>query len=221
MKQRDAGLRGAVVLLLLIGVSGVCATVARGQQATPQAPRGSELKAVVYDGDMAALLRHLAEAYDVTIGFDVGTRPARQHVNIDVREATLQDVLDAIVRSQPAYRWRQYGGFVDVYPAEGGSPLLDTLVGSFQLSASRWAEAADALLGSPEVQSRASALSLSRGEAERAAVAGGGEVFSMHLENVPVRAALHEMTKRSGGHFWFFRQHGDGGKSFSLGTAYR
>ena len=215
--MRNADLRRAVVLILLLGAACVSAQGARGQGASQPAPKGSELKAVVYNGNMDALLQHLAQAYDVTIGFDAGTRQARPQVHVDVRDATLQDVLDAVVRSQPAYRWRQEGGFVDVYPAEGGSPLLDTVAVTFQLSASRWAEAADSLLGLPEVKSRASALRLSRRVSESGEA--GGEVFSLHLENVPVRAALHEMTKRSGGHFWVFRQYG--GESFSLDTSYR
>ena len=217
--MRNVGMRRAVVLLLLAGAACVSAQVARGQGASQPAPKGSESKAVVYNGNMDALLQHLAQAYDVTIGFDAGTRQARPQVHVDVRDATLQDVLDAVVRSQPAYRWRQYGSFFDVYPAEGGSPLLDTTVGSLQLSASRWAEAADALLGLPEVQSRASAMNLTRAEAQGVSAGAAGEVFSLRLANVPVRTALHEMTKRSGGHFWVFRQ--DGGKTFLLGTTYR
>lgn len=221
--MRNAVLRRAVVAVLLIGASGVCAGSARGRQAPQPAPNGSEVKAVVYDGNMDALLQHLAKAYDVTIGFDAGTRQARPQVHVDVRDATVQDVLEAVVRSQPAYRWRQEGGFFDVYPAEGGSPLLDTVVVSFQLSASRWAEAADALLSLPEVQSSASALSLSRREAgvdaERPVQAG--EVFALQLKNVPVRRALHEMAERSGTHFWVFRQHVGGGKSFSIGNTTR
>ncbi|HJQ34495.1 MAG TPA: hypothetical protein VJ866_20110 [Pyrinomonadaceae bacterium] len=214
--MRSAGLRRVVVLILLLVACGASAQAARGQQAAATAPKVSELKAVVYNGDMSNLLNRLAEAYGVVIGFEAEPARPRPAVNISVRDATVQDVLDAVVRARPEYKWRQAGDFFDVYPAEGASALLDTQVGSFQLSASRWAEAADALLALPEVQSRASALSLTRRETGRDAAASGGEVFSLHLERVPVRTALHEMTKRSGGHFWAFRQ--DGGKTFSLGN---
>lgn len=222
MKMRNAVLRRAVVVILLAGAWGVCAGFARGQEAPAAAQKGHALGSIVYEGNMDALLQRLAPEFGVTIGFDAGPGRARPQVKISLREATLSDVLDAIVRSQPAYRWRREGDSVDVYPAEGGSPLLDTVVGSFRLSASRWAEAADALLNLPEVQSRASALSLSRREAAGGAAGRGvqaGEIFSLQLENVPVRRVLHEMTRRSGGHFWVFRRYGDGGKSFSLGNA--
>jgi hypothetical protein len=215
--MRSNGLRRCVVLILLLGAWGASARAARGQQAAP-APKLGELKAVVYNGYMAGLLGHLAEAYGVVVGFEAEPGRPRPVVNIDVRDATLKDVLDAVVRARPEYRWRQAGDFIDVYPAEGASPLLDTQVGIFHLSASRWAEAADALLNLPDVQSRVAALGLTRREPGRAASASGGEVFSLHLERVPVRTALHEMTRRSGGHFWAFRQDADGAKSFSLGN---
>jgi hypothetical protein len=214
--MRNAGLRRFVVMFLLLGAWGASARAARGQQAPD--PKVSELKAVVYNGYMAGLLKHLAEAYDVVIGFEAEPGRPRPVVNIDVRDATVQDVLDAVVRARPEYKWRQAGDFIDVYPAEGTSPLLDATVASFHLSASRWDEAADALLNLPEVQSRVTALNLTRREPGRAANASGGEVFSLQLERAPVRTALHEMTKRSGGHFWAFRQVGDGAKSFSLGN---
>ena len=216
MEMRSVGLRRFVLMILLLGAWGASAQAARGQQAAAPEPKASELKAVVYTGDMANLLNRLAEAYGVVIGFEAEAARPRPAVNINVRDASVRDVLDAVVRARPEYRWRQAGDFFDVYPAGGACALLDTQVGVFQLSASRWAEAADALLNLPEVQSRVSALSLTRRETGRDANASGGEVFSLHLERVPVRAALHEMTKRSGGHFWAFRR--DGGNSFSLGN---
>ena len=223
--MRNAVLRrGVVMAALLCGAWVVCAAGARGQQAPAAAQRGHVLAGIVYEGNMDALLQRLAPEFGVTIGFDAGAGRTRPQVKISLRDANLRDVMDAIVQSQPAYRWRQEGGFVDVYPAEGGSPLLDTAVGGFRLSASRWAEAADALLSLPEVQSRAAALGLSRREAAPGPAVPAlrpGEIFSLQLENVPVRTALHEMAMRSGTHFWVFRQHGAGGRSFSLGNTYR
>src|SRR4051812_39295867 len=114
--MRYAGLHRSVVLLLLLGASAAPTHVARARQAP--APKGHTLAAIVYEGDMAALLQHLAKEFDVTVGFEAGPGQMRPQVKINLREANLRDVLDAVVQSQPAYRWRQEGGFVDVYPAE-------------------------------------------------------------------------------------------------------
>lgn len=224
--MRNVRFRTAALLFLLLAASGAAAPHARGRQAQGPAPRERVLAAIVYDGDMASFLGRLAEEFGVTVGFEAEPPLPRPRVKVNLRDATLRDVLDAVVRDQPAYRWRQEGGFVDVYPAGGGSPLLDTVVGRFQVSAAGWAEARDALLGLPEVQSGMSAMRLSRREDERGTHAGararaGGEAFTLYLENAPVRRALHEIAKRSGSHLWVFRQYGDGEKSFTLGNSSR
>jgi len=217
----NASFRPAAVLLLLFAMSGAPAPRLRGQQVSGPAPRGHVLGSVVYDGDLAGLLQHLAEEFGVTIGFEADHRQPRPRIKFELRDATLQDVLDAIVRARPAYQWRQDGGFIDVYPVRGGSPLLDTVIGRFQVSGANWAEASDALLSLPEVRSSLSANRLGRREAGRGPAGRGGDVFSLYVENVPVRRALHEIAKRSGSHLWVFRQYGDGEKSFSLGNSSR
>ena len=217
----NASFRPAAVLLLLLATSGAPAPHVRGQQVSGPAPRRQVLGAIVYDGDLASLLQHLAEEFGVTIGFEADHRQPRPRVKFELRDAALRDVLDAIVRAQPAYGWRQDGGFIDLYPVKGGSPLLDTVIGSFQVSAANWAEASDALLRLTEVQSSMSSLRLGRREAERRAAGRGGDAFSLYVENVPVRRALHEIAKSSGSHLWVFRQYGGAEKSFSLGNSSR
>jgi hypothetical protein len=221
MEMSNASFRPAAVLLLLFATSGAPASHIRGQQVPSPAPRGHVLGGIVYDGDLAGLLQHLAVEFGITIGFEADHRQPRPRVKFELREATLQNVLDAIVRAQPAYQWRQEGGFVDVYPLKGGSPLLDTVIGHFQVSAANWAEASDALLSLPEVQASVSANRLGRREAVRGATGRSGDVFSLYVENVPVRRALHEIAKRSGSHLWVFRQYADREKSFSLGNSSR
>jgi hypothetical protein len=220
MKMRNAGLRTAFALLLFLAAPCAPALHAREQKASGPAPRGRVLAAIVYDGYMTGLLGHLAEEFGVNIGVETEPGQPRPSVKINLREATLQDVLDAVVQSQPAYRWRQEGDFVDVYPSKGGSPLLDTVVGNFQVNAASWEEASDALLRLPEVQSGMSAMRLSRREAERG-TARGGEALTLYLENVPVRRALHELAKRSGSHIWVFRQYDEGEKTFTLANSTR
>jgi hypothetical protein len=46
-----------------------------------------------------------------------------------------------------------------------------------------------------------------------------GKRFSVSLEAVTLRQALHKMAKDSGVRFWIFRSYGDG--SFSIGNSTR
>lgn len=213
-------LKRIVALASLLALCCAYAPAAAGQESS--APK--RLAAIVYDGDMAALLSHLAQTFNVTLGLEMNTARLRPKVKISLRDATLQDVLDAVVRSEPGYAWRENEGFVDFYPAAGPTPLLDTVIVNYQVSGVGWAEAGDALVGMPEVRSAMTAAGLTRGEVARAqelwgrAAPAPGVALSLSLSNVTARRALHEITRRSGGHFWQFRR---GSGFFSISNSYR
>ncbi|HKO96585.1 MAG TPA: DotD/TraH family lipoprotein [Pyrinomonadaceae bacterium] len=219
--MRNLVSRSATTSLLILLTGFVFALPTRGQQvSTPTSPR-QLLRVVNYNGDLAALLQTLAEQYGVTIGLEADPRQPQPQVNFEVRDATFHDVLDAIVRAKPMYQWREVDGAVDFYPVAGGSPVLDAVIGSFRVSDAKWAAASDALMKLPEVESGMSGMGLRRQDAERGTASRGGDVFSMHLEGVTVRRALHEMTAKSGSRFWVFRQFRGGEKFYSLGNSAR
>jgi hypothetical protein len=59
------------------------------------------------------------------------------------------------------------------------------------------------LLSLPEVRDALAAMRVSRREAARGQERGRNEApFSLRLESAPLRRALHEITSKSGGHFW-------------------
>jgi hypothetical protein len=193
--------RAMVLLLLLSALVVAQATRAQAQENT--LPQEQVPRTVVFNGDMTALLRNLADAYNVNLGFEADPRQPKPQINFQVRDATFREVLDAIVRLKPNYQWRESDGFFDLHPATGGSPLLDIIVGNFELKDAGWAEASSILLSLPEVRDAMTAVRVSRREAARGQERGRSEApFSLRLENVPLRRALHEITGRSGGHFW-------------------
>jgi len=200
----------AVICLLAIGVN---ASRVVGQQTTLQK---KELPRVIkFDGDMAFLLAHLAETFDVTIGFEVDPKQPKPQVSIFVQDATLTDTLNAIVKSAPAYQWRERNGCIEVLPLAANSPLLDTLISNFRVSEVSQEEAVNRLLGLPEVQANLRAMSLNRKEPGSAPTAT--RKFSMNLESVTMRQALARIANEGPEHFWILRTFGDG--SFSIGIS--
>lgn len=202
------------VLLVLI-----CASYAYAfAQQTPSPPPGKPNK-IVFDGDMAALLSHVAARFNVNIGFETGRFQPRPRVKIDTWYGTMEDVLNAIVESSPEYRWRNQDGFIDVYPQEASCPLLDTVISDFQVDNDDWLSASEALTNLPEVQSRMEALRLTRSDFTGTARGAEVNLFSMSLEKVTLRRALHEITKKSRSSFWVFQRHGAGSRLFSIGNS--
>jgi hypothetical protein len=200
------------VLLMII-----CASSAYvpGQQTS--APSSKKLNKIVFDGDMASLLSHLAANHNVNIGFETDPLVRRPSVKIDVWFNTLEDVLDAIVQAEPKYQWRNLNGFIDVYPREASCPLLDTVINGLQVNNIDWAGASQALTNLPEVQSQLEAIRLERRDLTNLLQGADVNLFSLTLENVTLRQALHEITKKSRNSFWMFQRHGGAkGRLFSI-----
>jgi hypothetical protein len=199
------------------------AAVSMGQQTTMPAPAPRTLGAIKYDGDMAALLANLAQTFQVPIGLEVDPRQPKSRVKFELREATLADVLNAIVKAEPRYQWRECDGGVEVLPVEGGSPLLETIISSFQLGEADEMEAINQLLNSPEVQVSLRALNLSHSDSVRAPAGRNGKKFSVSLEGVTMRQALHRIVTEGGGLFWVSRTavERDGGGLVSINDRLR
>ena len=171
---------------------------------------------------MSSLASKLAETYQVTIGLDAARQDPKSQVAVDVRDANLNDVLDAIARSGGGGRWRWAGSDTefDLYPAAGRSPVLDIEINALRLREADWGEAIAALTDLPEVRSGMAAANLSlRNLASAAAAKSDGGRFSLDLEKLTVRRALHEIAKKSGSHIWVFQQHGAGGEYLSITNA--
>ena len=210
--------RRAPVLLGLLLLLSTCPSELAGQPRFAQKDR--KLGRIVYDGDMAALLAKLAQEFDVNIGLEVYPWRPTIPVKIDLSEATLADVLDAVVNSAPRYRWREVGGAYEVSPEGAGCPLLDTRVEEFNVNGVTQAEAVELLMNLPEVKSGMTALKL-RYEARPARPATrGAEKFSLSVRGESLRQVLHQIAGRSGGRFWGFGRYGDqyGGGVVTLRT---
>jgi len=198
-------LTAGVVLLTICSVS-ISPTIAQQTSASRIQPPA----VIKYDGDMAAILAQLPAIYDVTIGLEVDSLQPQSQVGFYLLNPTLPDVLNAIVKSAPRYQWRERDGFIEVFPVAGSNPLLDTMVSSFRTSDVDEAEAINQLLNLPEMKANMRAMSLHRRALGGTSTEKKDERFSVNLEGVTLRQALHQIAKDSGGRFWIFRNYSDG-----------
>jgi hypothetical protein len=205
----------AVVVFLVI--CGFSQKAVMGQQTSAQ--RNKPPGVIKYDGDMASLLSHLTPIFGVTVGLELEPKQPRPEVSIYLREPTLTDVLNAIVKSSPAYKWRESNGGIEVLPVEANNPLLDTMISAFSVSDVDQNEAVNRLLNLPDVQANLRAMRLNRIDADSATGDTKSEKFSLNLDRVTMRQALSEIANKSGGRFWIFRTPGD--RFFSISNSPR
>jgi hypothetical protein len=170
---------------------------------------------------MGSLLAKMAQEFGVNIGLEVHQPQHGVPVKIDLKTPSLHDILDAVVRSAPDYEWRETDGAFEVSPVRGGSTLLETPISSFRASDVDGAEAVELLMNLPEVQAGLAAMNLQyRNPTVTARKVG--EKFSLNLEGVSLRRALHKIAERDG-RFWVFRRHGNAlsGQYVTVAVAYR
>lgn len=193
-------------------VLGICAVSMSRVMAQQPAP--TTLRVIDYQGDMTSLLASLTSAYGVTVGLELDTE-RYQIVRASLLDATVTDVMNAIVQSSKKYQWRQTGGFVDVWPLAGSNPLLETRIGSFNVKDVSPSEAFDQLLSLPEVQANMTALSLKRRPPDISPGKLSGSRFSVNLKEVSLREALDKIAQESHIEIWIFRNYPNGFFSIS------
>jgi len=193
-------------------VLGICAVSIAGVMA--QQPTPSTVRVIRYEGDMAMLLAALPNTYGVTVGLELDTQ-RYHHVGVSLSDATVTDVMNAIVQSSKKYQWRQTGGFVDVWPLAGSNQLLDTRITSFNVKDLSSSEAFDQLLNLPEVQANMTALNLKRRAPDVSPGTLSSSRFSVNLEGVSLREALNKIARESHIEIWIFRNYPNGFFSIS------
>src|SRR4030095_2734471 len=107
---------------------------------------------ISYNGSMMSLLAELPKAYRVVLGVEMDPTQPQPEINIDVRDAIIDDVMDALVRAKPNYLWRKNGSFFELLPANQSTPLLETRIHSFTVTGATETDAIDQLLALPEVR---------------------------------------------------------------------
>jgi hypothetical protein len=211
MTSNPTRIAALIIFLTIYGA----APVGRVMSQQTSASKDQPLRVVQYDGDMAHLLANLTDTFGVTIGFEVDPKQPQPRVSFYVRDATLSDVLNAIVKSAPAYDWRERDGSIEVLPVRASSPLLDTRIDNFQVSEVDQIEAVNRLLKLPEVQANLRAMGLNQKETGSVSTETKVEKFSINLDGVTMRQALSRIANESGGRFWIFRPLGGGFFSIS------
>ena len=185
--------------------------------AQPSTTDRSKPNKIVFDGDMAALLAQVAAIHKVTVGLETAPNQPRTNVKVEFWFATVDDVVEGIIKAAPGYQWRNQGGFIDVYPTDVGCPLLETTVSEFEVNNQDWLAATETLTNLPEVERELNVLGLTRSSLDNQTPPA--TLFSVSLKNVSFRRALHEITKSSQNSFWMFKRYGNRGQDFSISNA--
>ena len=117
-----------MVVCLMI-VFGVSPAQCSGQSADDQL-LNTRMDLHLQNGTLLEALSTLAVENRVPIGFEPSlTYKAEYHLNVDLKNVSLKEVLDWIIQEEPSYRWAMRDGVINFTPAYGNDPVVEKLLG--------------------------------------------------------------------------------------------
>jgi hypothetical protein len=177
------------------------------------------------NGTLLEALSKLASKRLVPIGFEPSlTYKAEYHLNIDLENVTLNEVLDRIIQDEPSYRWGIRDGVINFTPACDIDPVVEKLLGlairSFDPSKglSKF-EIRDAIVALPEVVAflKTNGLTASHYGFWYYPSADPTPEVDLSLSNTDLRAVLNRVIRESDHKMWTVSRSGANRGSLDLG----
>jgi len=162
----------------------------------------------------------------VPIGFEVALgHKDEYHLDIDVEDATLQDVLDKIVQQEPGYMWHMRDGVINIVPTQSRDDFVERLLntpvrqftppkvpGKFQIR--------DAIVELSEVVKllEATGITASRyAYSYRYPSLYTDEKVDLSISNTDVRGVLNKVIRDSEHKMWMVSRSGKNLSSLDIG----
>jgi len=198
----------------------VCAVSSFAQSKTRPETRAIDkiVTNVRIDGtNINKLLAKIAYKYEVPISLEIATNEdllKREILAVQLKNGTLADILDDIVRQKPAYVWETNENSIRVFPkSDYRDPLLQTLleikIASFVVRKSTARiNFRQALTRSPELQNFLASYGvrpLNEGFSHYDFETFGGD-FSLDFQNMSVRSILDSVIQTSKTKYWFIKR---------------
>jgi len=160
------------------------------------------LRVVDYSGDMLAFIRQLPLTFNTSFSFEIDPFEPRSNLTFHVTDATLDDVMNAIVRAKPNYTWRRNGNTIEIYPLGRANSLLETRIDAVRISNTKLKEALQRLFYSNEVNTAIANFGLRHGPIR--GVEDQDKRISVSAADITLRQGLNQIAETSGVRFWAF-----------------
>jgi hypothetical protein len=152
-------------------------------------------------------LSTLAVDYRVPIGIEYSPADKNEEkLDLDTKNGSLREILDAIVKQEPLYRWELVDGVVNFVPISGEDPFFETLLNTpiSHYDPGKWTikfQLRDAIENTPEVkkllESKNVELAKYRDYAYKPSIYTPKDPPDLRMSNTTVRQILNRIVKVS------------------------
>jgi hypothetical protein len=119
---------GAILATALMGLLMIHESSGSGQT-TPDNLLEKRITLHINQGTFLYALSTLNVDYRIPIGFEVALgHKAKYHLNVELENATLEDVLNEIVGQERGYRWEMRDGVINIIPITSRDDFLEKLL---------------------------------------------------------------------------------------------
>ena len=205
------------MFLVLMTVICALASVCLSQQPQPDILSKPVSQFELRDVPPSLILERIAKSRHVPLGFEAIPQEEKK-IDVKIEQGTIRDVLDAVVQSDPRYKWSEADGVINVSPKQNQSPILETVIRSFSMHKLNRVDAVAALFALPELKRIVTQMGLTKSDF----VSLPGPAYyslprlSLSFRNVTVRKIMNEILKAEGSDYWVFFIYGDHNQYFSL-----
>jgi len=214
---RHANLLAPLALLCLL--ASLCFTQQSTDELLKQTISGFESR----DEPIDQILGRLSKSYNVPIGLEkiapkAAASSEERRISVKIEKGTVQDVLDAVIRADPRYQWKEVAGVINVLPRKARNPILEIPVRSFQISNANWMDVRQAIQMTAEIKGGFERMGLKERSAITVVGSGNNNLpkFSLDLRDTTLRGILNEILKVKGYSFWVFSRYGNRNQYVSI-----
>jgi hypothetical protein len=190
--------------VLIVGVVGLAQSQQQKQSLLGQRVSSIDLSTANVDETLISL----AGKYNVPVGNEVSSRRSSGSVDagfqLELKNATVEEILSLLLKNHPDYHWQLADGVINISSDSAPEPLLDTVIGQFEVKQQTIAEIKKDLAERPEVES---VLSETNTEFQELTILPGGNAealgkYTFTLQNASVRQILNRLVLQTEGHYW-------------------
>jgi hypothetical protein len=211
-------LASAICLLICCAQNNLC------QDTGEHILNGKVRRLELSDANLHLALSKIASAYNTPIGLEVAKGGSRgPQIKLNVQNASLRDVLIALIAQDSWYKWTVVDGVINVFPIADRDEFVEQLlkihVQQFDIKAGTgiW-DIRASITNLPEVKASLESAKLipSIASFTGADYLEASPGFTLNLSGATVREILNEIIRRSDTKYWVVNRFGDNNELLTI-----
>jgi hypothetical protein len=170
--------------------------------------RAADLLAQTIIGDFTGAKRSVVDvaaqlsASKIPVGIEAVNGPEGPPINFDLKNATVADVLNAAVRADPRYQWKESDGVINLLPKTDASPVFDIKIDHFEAKDETADQMIDRLLDTPAVSAYLAPKKITASTWTTGSLAEKPIYASIAVDNETLRQALNDVLVKTRSTYW-------------------